>query len=31
MVEKIALVAVATFDVAIWTHNLLMLWQGLMQ
>jgi hypothetical protein len=31
MVEKIALVAVAAFDVAIWTHNLLMLWQGLMQ
>jgi len=31
MSDKIAVVAIATFDVLIWSYNLLVLWQGLMQ
>ena len=30
MSDKIAVVAIAMFDVVIWSHNLLILWQGLM-
>jgi hypothetical protein len=31
MSDKVAVVAVAMFDVVLWSHNLLVLWQGLMQ